>query len=98
MERTGERFYAAELLRQKGELVLAAGGERGAAARCFATAVHIARHQRALALERRALRSLATLSDGPHEDASCPAYRGPCHDGLNGARESRPETSNPASD
>ena len=61
----GERFYAAELHRQKGELLLAAGGDRGAAARCFETAVQMARRQRALALERRALQSFDNASGRP---------------------------------
>ncbi|HEU4370622.1 MAG TPA: AAA family ATPase [Methylomirabilota bacterium] len=58
VERSGERFYAAELHRQKGELLLATGHDRAGAARCFQTAVEIARRQRARALERRALQSL----------------------------------------
>lgn len=58
VERGGERFYAAELHRQKGELLLATGHDLAGVARCFETAVEIARHQRAWALERRALQSL----------------------------------------
>ena len=64
VDRTGERFYAAELQRQKGELVLAAGRERGAAARCFETALGIARQQGAGALERRVLLSHGVLGAG----------------------------------
>jgi predicted ATPase/DNA-binding winged helix-turn-helix (wHTH) protein len=58
VERSGERFYAAELHRQKGELLLASGHDLAGAARCFQTAAEIARHQGASALERRALQGL----------------------------------------
>jgi predicted ATPase/DNA-binding winged helix-turn-helix (wHTH) protein len=57
-ERSGERFYTAELHRQKGELLRATGHDLAGVARCFEAAVEIARHQRAWALERRALRGL----------------------------------------
>jgi hypothetical protein len=59
VETSGERFYAAELHRVRGELLLATGHDPSGAAECFATALAIARHQGARALERRALRSLA---------------------------------------
>ncbi len=58
VERSGERFYAAELHRLRGELLLATGHDRAAVAGCFEAALDIARHQRALALERRARQSL----------------------------------------
>jgi predicted ATPase/DNA-binding winged helix-turn-helix (wHTH) protein len=58
VERSGERFYAAELHRQKGELLLASGPDLAGATRSFETAVRIARDQRATALERRALQGL----------------------------------------
>ena len=58
VERSGERFYAAELHRQKGELLLAIGGTRDAAVGCFDTAAEIAHRQGARALARRALRAL----------------------------------------
>jgi predicted ATPase len=60
VERSGERFYAAELHRLRGELLFATGHDRAEVARCFGTAVEIARQQGALALERRARRSLDT--------------------------------------
>jgi predicted ATPase len=63
VERSGERFYAAELHRLRGELLLATGHDRASVAGCFETALEIARHQRALALERRALRSLGKVPD-----------------------------------
>jgi predicted ATPase len=59
-ERSGERFYAAELHRQRGELLLA-GGDLADATRSFETALGIARNQRARALERRALQALSAL-------------------------------------
>ena len=58
VDRSGERFYAAELHRQKGELLLATGHDLAAVARCFETAGALARQQRAWALERRALQGL----------------------------------------
>jgi predicted ATPase len=63
VERSGERFYAAELHRLRGELLLATGHHRGEAVACFETALEVARHQGALALERRALRSLGKVRD-----------------------------------
>jgi predicted ATPase len=58
VELSGERFYAAELHRQKGELLLAGGPDLAGATRSFETAVRIARDQGARALERRALQAL----------------------------------------
>ena len=58
VERSGERFYAAELHRQKGELLLASGHDLAGAARCFETAAGIAQHQGARALEHRARHAL----------------------------------------
>ena len=58
VERSGERFYAAELHRQRGALLLATGHDPALVARCFETAVAIARQQHARALERRALQDL----------------------------------------
>jgi predicted ATPase/DNA-binding winged helix-turn-helix (wHTH) protein len=55
-ERSGERFYTAELHRQHGELLLATGHDH-AAARCFDTAADIARNQGAEALADRVRRS-----------------------------------------
>ena len=62
VERSGERFYAAELHRQKGDLLLAAGHDLAGIAPCFETAVEIARHQGAWALERRALQALGSAA------------------------------------
>jgi predicted ATPase len=65
VERSGERFYAAELHRQKGELLLASGPDLAGATRSFETAVRIARDQRAGALERRALQALENAPKPP---------------------------------
>jgi class 3 adenylate cyclase/predicted ATPase len=67
LEKTGERFYEAELHRLKGELLLLATGERtvtGAdreAQKCFHEAIAVARRQGARSLELRAAMSLARL-------------------------------------
>jgi predicted ATPase/DNA-binding winged helix-turn-helix (wHTH) protein len=63
VERSGERFYAAELHRLRGELLLATGHDPAGVTGCFETALEIARHQRAMALERRALGSLRKVRD-----------------------------------
>jgi DNA-binding response OmpR family regulator len=51
---TGERVYEAELRRLRGELLLAARRDPGAAEACFASAREVARRQGARAFERRA--------------------------------------------
>lgn len=58
VERSGERFYAAELHRQRGELLLGTGRDLAEAAGCFERALEIARDQGARALEQRAMRAL----------------------------------------
>ena len=79
VEKTGERFYEAELHRLQGELLLRQGSpdERQAAA-CFRQALDIARHQQAKSLELRAAMSLSRLwqSQGEHmRPATCaPLY------------------------
>ena len=62
VEASGERFYAAELHRLRGELLLAAGHDRAEVAECFRTALDIARRQVARTLEHRALTSLRKLA------------------------------------
>lgn len=62
VEATGERFYEAELLRMRGELLLDAGGD-AEAERCFQAAFAIGSRQRALVLQRRAFKSLSDLLD-----------------------------------
>jgi len=64
VERTGERFYAAELHRQRGSLLLGAGRERGEAVRSLEVALEIARRQGARALERRVLLSYRDIGEG----------------------------------
>jgi predicted ATPase len=70
IEKTGERYYAAELHRLRGELLLlreaqshsAQGGrEPHEAERCFQQALGVARQQQAKSLELRATMSLARL-------------------------------------
>jgi predicted ATPase len=65
MEQTGERYYEAELDRQRGELLLSAecGVRRAelAAEACFQQALDVARGQQAKSLELRAAMSLSHL-------------------------------------
>jgi len=70
IEKTGERYYEAELHRQRGELLLrreakshpAQGGrEQDEAEACFQHALDVARQQQAKSLELRAAMSLARL-------------------------------------
>jgi predicted ATPase len=65
VEKTGERFWEAELCRLKGELLLKAeGGVRSAeltAEECFHQALDIARSQQAKSLELRAAMNLSHL-------------------------------------
>ena len=65
VERSGERFYAAELHRQKGELLLMTGHDLAGVPGVSEPRCEIARHQRAWALERRALQSLDNASGRP---------------------------------
>ena len=59
VERTGERYYEAELHRLKGELVSA--GTPDTAEQCFQRALEIARRQSAKSFELHAATSLARL-------------------------------------
>ena len=62
VEKTGERYYEAELQRLKGELLLAQSPDDPAEAEaCFHNALEIARGQQAKSLELRAAMSLARL-------------------------------------
>jgi tetratricopeptide (TPR) repeat protein len=62
IEETGERFFEAELLRSKGELVLAKGVSNvKQAEQWFRTGIEIARSQKAKSWELRATTSLARL-------------------------------------
>jgi predicted ATPase len=62
-ERSGERFYLAELLRLRGELTLARSGPAGRddAEACYQRALDLAREQGAVPLQQRASMSLALL-------------------------------------
>jgi DNA-binding SARP family transcriptional activator/predicted ATPase len=63
IERTGQRFWEAEVLRREGEIRLRRGasGDREAAGDCFRRALETARGQGAGALEARAVASLEAL-------------------------------------
>jgi predicted ATPase len=64
VDKTGERYYEAELYRLKGECLLAQTGKRckeREAEECFRQALAIARRQQAKSLELRAAMSLARL-------------------------------------
>jgi tetratricopeptide (TPR) repeat protein len=62
IERTGQRYYEAELHRLNGELILAQDASNGAPAeQSFRTAIEIARKQRAKSWELRATTSLGRL-------------------------------------
>ena len=59
---TGERFYAAEIYRLKGEILRQqTAGRDGAAEACFHQALDVARQQEAKSLELRAATSLTRL-------------------------------------
>jgi predicted ATPase len=62
-DRGGERWFVAELLRTKGELLLHGAGDRSisAAERCFSEALEVAREQGALSWELRSALSFARL-------------------------------------
>ena len=61
IEETGELYFAAEVHRKKGELLLACSGTAADAEACFLRSLDIARGQEARALELRAGMSLARL-------------------------------------
>jgi class 3 adenylate cyclase/predicted ATPase len=61
MDKTGERCWAAELYRLKGELVLQAVAEEHQAEACFHQALEVARRQQARSWELRAAMSLSRL-------------------------------------
>ena len=80
-ETTGERFYAAELLRLKGE-VLARARRRAEAEQCLREAIAIARSQQARLFELRAAVSLCRLLDGAARIAAMRDILAPVVDGL----------------
>jgi DNA-binding winged helix-turn-helix (wHTH) protein/predicted ATPase len=60
-DRTGERYYEAELYRLKGELLLMRSAEVVQVKQCFHRSIQIARQQQAKSLELRASTSMARL-------------------------------------
>jgi predicted ATPase len=73
MERHGERYVEADLLRLKGELILAEDPSRTAeAGQCFHAAIDVARAQGATSLELRAERGLARLQGHGGQQGNCP--------------------------
>ena len=74
IEKTGERFYEAELRRQVGELTLSTDSSKAAEARqAFDEAINAARVQNAKSLELRATMSLARLLENNGERAEARA-------------------------
>jgi DNA-binding winged helix-turn-helix (wHTH) protein len=78
-ERTGERWWEAELYRLTGELSLRGGRQRAEAERGFRHAIEVARQQGARSLELRAAVSLCRLpgrrgSSKPPDEALAAAY------------------------
>lgn len=66
VERTGERFYLAEMWRQQGE-VLARTGDFAGAAQALSDAIEIARQQQAGLFEVRSIASLCRLADAAQQ-------------------------------
>ena len=64
LDQTGERCWAAELYRLKGELLLQAAADAPQAEACFQLALDVARRQQARAWELRAAMSLSRLWQG----------------------------------
>ena len=76
MERHGERHVEADLLRLKGELILADDPCRGdAAGHCFHAAIEVARGQGATSLALRAERGLARLQGPGAQQGNSPNSR-----------------------
>ena len=91
-QKTGERFYEAELYRLKGELLLQSGGweseslgftyrhpHAAEAEACFLQAIEVARHQQAKSLELRATMSLARLWQQQGKQAEARALLAPIY-------------------
>ena len=80
-ERTGEQEHAAELHRQRGELVLLQGIAQAeiVAEQCFVHAVQIARRQQARSWELRAATSLARLWHRQGRNAQAGELLGPVY-------------------
>ena len=78
VERTGTRWFAAELYRQKGELLLRQGHSE-AAEELYRTALNITGEQEAKLLELRAAASLARLWRGQRRRAEAQALLAPIY-------------------
>lgn len=78
-ETTGERFYAAELLRLKGE-VLASTGRVALAETCLREAIDVARRQEARLFGLRSATSLCRLLEGSRRQAALRDILRPLHD------------------
>jgi adenylate cyclase len=78
-EGPGERFYAAELLRLKGQ-VLASTGSLAMAEGCLREAIEVARRQDARLFELRSATSLCRLLEGSRRQAALRDILGPLHD------------------
>ena len=88
MEQTGERYYEAELHRQRGELLLLGITQRPPsqdsrvqheAEACFEQALTVSQHQRAKSLELRAAMSLARLWQRQGQGAQAHALLAPIY-------------------
>ena len=89
VEQTGERYYAAELHRLRGELLLRhadtgpqapGSGQQVEAEACFHRALDVARQQQARSLELRAAMSLARLWQQQGKRADAGALLAPIYD------------------
>ena len=81
-ERTGERFFQAELHRLQGEFLLRQEGVEGAcreAEACFRRALADARQQQARSLELRAAMSLTRLYQKQNRQAEVRPMLGECY-------------------
>ncbi|MGH8703510.1 MAG: AAA family ATPase [Burkholderiales bacterium] len=78
-ETTGERFYAAELLRLKGE-VLASTGSLAMAEGCLREAVEVSGRQEARLFELRSATSLCRLLEGSRQQAALRDILRPLYD------------------
>ena len=87
-EKSGERFFEAELHRLKGEL-LRLQGEGARAEACFQTALDVARRQGTRSLELRAATSLARLWSGSGRNDESRALLAPLYAGFSEGFDTR---------
>ena len=80
VDKTGERYWEAEIHRLKGELLLALSAEKYTEAEtCFRQALDIARSQQAKSLELRAAASLSRLWQQQGKPAEASALLAPIY-------------------